>query len=107
MNRFVRLFALTVILLALATPSFALCRECADSGRCMFNPESGTTCMQIAFDACTITGNCAIPGGRATLLDQFTIASVEITTPAGVTKSADAPQALALVDHHNVSRKSR
>jgi hypothetical protein len=106
MNRFVRLFALSLVLLALATPSFALCRECADTGRCKFNPESGTTCMQIAFDTCTITGNC-LRAGRATLLDQYTIASVEITTPAGITKSADTPQALALVNHRNVSRKSR
>ncbi|MEA2571698.1 MAG: hypothetical protein QOI24_3699 [Acidobacteriota bacterium] len=95
MTRFVRLFALTLLLLAMATPSFAFCRFCNANSICERDPNFSTRCQQ-SIDFCTDIGTCAAVASRATLLDQYAVASVEVTTPAGVTKTAETPRVASL-----------
>jgi hypothetical protein len=105
MTRFVRLFALTLLLLAMATPSFALCRFCNDNSICEHDPENSTLCRQ-SIDFCTDIGPCAAVASRATLLDQYAVASVEVTTPAGVTKTAETPRVASLTPRpHPISTR--
>ncbi|MCU1227949.1 MAG: hypothetical protein JWO97_833 [Acidobacteria bacterium] len=96
MTRFVRLFALTLLLLAMATPSFALCRFCNSNSICERDPDLSSRCQQ-SIDFCTDIGSCAAVASRATLLDQYSVASVEVTTPAGITKkTTETPRVASL-----------
>jgi hypothetical protein len=98
MTRFIRLFAVALLLLAMATPSFAFCRFCNENSICERDPDFSTRCQQ-SIDFCTDIGACAAVASRATLLDQYAVASVEVTTPAGVTKTAETPRVASLTTH--------
>lgn len=107
MKRFVRLFAVALLLLVVATPSFAFCRYCGDDSICHRDPEAGGTCMQ-SIDFCTFnSGACARSAERATLLDQFSIASVEVTHPAGITKTTTTQPVLASFNSNHLPVPAR
>jgi len=95
MTRYVRLFALALLMLAIASPSFAICRFCNSSGICERDPDNGSRCQQ-SIDFCTETGGCTGVVDRVTLLDQYTVASVEVTTPAGISKKSETPRVASL-----------
>jgi len=105
MTRFVRLFALSVLLIAMATPSFAICRFCNANSVCERDFELSTRCQQ-SIDFCTDFSGCVGVVDRATLLDQYTVASVEVTTPAGVKKTAETPRVASINPrpHQTVTR---
>lgn len=96
MTRYVRLFALALLMLAVASPSFAICRFCNPNGICQRDDTSGTRCVQ-SIDFCTETSGCVGVVDRDTLLDQYTVASVEVTTPAGISKKSETPRVASLV----------
>ena len=75
---------LPVLLFLVAVPSFAVCGFCDFNCVCTFEPGSGTRCKP-TIDCCTeVPAACVMATERAPMLfaSDFTIASVEVTTPA-------------------------
>jgi hypothetical protein len=98
MTRILRFALLTLTICTLCIPAFALCRTCNDQGICEHLPESFTTCRQF-IDFCQEDGNCALLTEVDPLADQLTVASVEVTSPNGVTKTDAAPRVAELKPH--------
>lgn len=92
MIRILRLSLVALVLCALGNPAFAImCKQCDELERCVFMPEPGTGCIQhIGFCETLNDPDCNSLAEQSTLADQLTVASVEVTTPNGVTKIAAA-----------------
>jgi hypothetical protein len=86
MSRFFSLSLVALVICALALPAFGLfCEVCRDDGVCIGASQPGTQCDQF-IDWC-VTEPLPCNSSLPPLSEQLTIASVEIVTPAGVTKS--------------------
>lgn len=86
MSRFFSLSLVALLICALALPAFAFfCEQCGDDGVCFPTYNTGTECEQFLDICYTFNSNCR--NLASPLSEQLTIASVEIVTPAGVTKS--------------------
>src|SRR5689334_19450084 len=75
---------LPVLLFLVAVPSFAVCSFCDFNCNCTFQLGAGTRCKP-TIDCCfDIPNNCLMATERTpmTFAADFTIASVEVTTPA-------------------------
>src|SRR5438094_34707 len=96
MTRILRLSLLTLAVCTFGSSAFAFCRICNDQGICERLIDSGTSCIQ-HIDYCQeFVSGCTGLADNDTLADQLAIASVEVTTPAGVTKSDAAPRVAQL-----------
>jgi hypothetical protein len=96
MTRFLRFTLVALIIGAMGVPIFALpCRSCGALGVCESTPNSGTRCRQFVDYCQDFITACAPVAGEDTLADTLAIASVEVVTPAGVTKTSDAPRLAA------------
>ena len=76
--------ALPVLLFLIAVPSFALCSYCDVNCNCVYSPGNGTHCKP-TIDCCyDIPTSCLMATTPAPMLfaSNFTIASVEVITPA-------------------------
>jgi hypothetical protein len=92
MTRFVRYSLFALVLVALSSPMFAFCTSCGDDSACYWTPDSGTRCIE-HFDYCEeYYSGCTGVAGESTLSDQLVVASIEVATPSGVTKSNDTPR---------------
>jgi hypothetical protein len=80
-----------------------LCSTCNAEGFCDITPDSGTRCVE-HIDYCEEfgSGTCTLAYQDA-LGDQLAVASVEVTTPNGVTKSDVGPR-LAQLDRISSTR---
>jgi hypothetical protein len=77
-------FVLPVLLFLIAVPSFAICSYCDFNCNCMFEQGAGTRC-KATIDCCyDIPTGCLMATEPAPMLfaSGFTIASVEVITPA-------------------------
>lgn len=97
MTRILRLSLIALVLCALGNPAFAIfCKGCNEQGICDHIPDSGTRCVQ-QIDFCQeFAANCSGLAEQSTLADQMTLASVEVTTPNGVTRTDAAPRVAEL-----------
>jgi hypothetical protein len=77
-------FVLPTLLFLIAVPSFAVCTICDFNCNCAFQQGSGTRCKP-TVDCCTeVPTGCMLATESAPVLfaADFTIASVEVITPA-------------------------
>lgn len=76
---------LPVLLFLIAVPSFAICSYCDFNCNCTYDPQSGTRCKP-TIDCCydIVNNNCLTATQPAPMMfaSGFTIASVEVITPA-------------------------
>lgn len=93
-------FAVPVILLFIAVPSFAICGPCDFNCNCQYDPSWGSGCKAYdpLTDCCKDTGNpCGTGVAEAVtaeaapqmLAAEYEVASVEVVTPAGRTTQAN------------------
>jgi hypothetical protein len=75
---------LPVLLFLIAVPSFAICSYCDFSCNCTWDPEAGTRCKPTVDCCYDIPNTCVLATQSAPMLfaSDFTIASVEVITPA-------------------------
>lgn len=77
---------IAVAIMAMALPASAQwCQSCGADSRCYPNPGSGTWCEQ-GIDYCIDWGGCdgfSPSSNEVVLAAEWTVASVEIETPAG------------------------
>ena len=95
MLRFLSLSLVALVICALSPPALGRCEDCVDQGTCVGSPYSGLGCEQF-YDYCYTWDDpsCRSRLPASPLSEQFTIDSVEIVTPAGVTK-IDSPRIAA------------
>jgi hypothetical protein len=93
MTRILRFSLLVLVICALSSPAFAIiCTACNDQGVCDSSPDSGTRCIE-HIDYCEdFSANCSGVMDESTLADHLAIASVDVVTPNGVTKTNVTPR---------------
>jgi hypothetical protein len=77
-----RILLIAALVAALAPQVLAFCQYCSATGVCTYEPSSGTYCDQ-HIDYCVEWGGCSGLVEAPSVASEWTIASVEIETPAG------------------------
>lgn len=96
MTRILRLSLVALVLCALGSPAFAFfCTSCGPEGYCEVTPGSGTRCLE-HIDYCEDFSASCNAAAAQSLAEQLTVASVEVTTPNGLTKTDAAPRVAQL-----------
>lgn len=95
MTRFLRFALVAMVICAMSIPaSAAICKLCNPFGVCEHIADIGVRCYQYIDFCQDYPADCHGVKDEETLAD-LTIASVEVVTPAGVTKASEAPRVAA------------